>query len=361
MRFEKKLVRNGQFFYCLRKKKKPAISTKSNIEESILSKQAKVLNIDNKQTKSVVPKIIVDSIKRILYLDHDYQKKKHPNFRKEGSVMKSKTMIIVVFAILSLVQLSTAQEVLTYSGSSTIGTGILEAGAIKAFTGKTGIEFGAVEQPGSGKGVQALIEGKVSIAGASRQLKPQEKKEKLLGHIIGYDAIAVFVHKSNPVKDLKKADLKAIFTGKITNWKQVGGKNAPIVPNTEILTGKRATIEFFQEHVMEGAEFGKGFKQIDLPKDQIAEVAKDENSICAVSLGLLDAAGPDVKAAVKAVLVSGVAPVEKSVKSGEYPISRPLLLVTKGLPKGKVMRFIDFMMGPDGQAVVAKNFVPVRK
>ena len=275
--------------------------------------------------------------------------------------MKTRTMMIIITGMLVLSHQVVAQEVVTYSGSSTIGTGILDAGAIKAFTEKTGIVFGAVEQPGSGKGVQALVEGKVSIAGASRQLKPQEKKEKLLGHIIGYDAIAVFVHKNNPVKDLKKADLKAIFTGQIKNWKQIGGKNAPITPNTEILTGKRATIEFFQEHVMDGAAFGTGFRQIDLPKDQIIAVAEDENAICAVSLGLLASVGADVKGAVKVVSIAGVAPTDKSVKSGEYSISRPLLLVTKGLPTAKVKRFIDFMLGPDGQATVAKNFVPVRK
>ena len=271
-------------------------------------------------------------------------------------------LCISIIAALSLMSGgAAAQEVLTYSGSSTIGTGILEAGAIKAFQDKAGMSFSSVEQPGSGKGVQALIDGKVTVAGASRQLKPQEKKEKLLGHIIGYDAIAVFVHKNNPVSNLKKSDLKDIFTGKITNWKQVGGKNAPIVANTEILDGKRATIEFFQEHVMDGAAFAKGFRQIDLPRDQIAAVAKDENAICAVSLGLLATLGPEVKAAIKAVSLAGVAPEEKSIRSGEYPISRPLLLVTKGLPAGNVKRFIDFMLGPDGQAIVGKNFVPVRK
>jgi len=275
--------------------------------------------------------------------------------------MKRMTMMLIGILFLFTSQQSTAQEVISYSGSSTIGTGVLAAGALTAFTEKTGIKVASVEEPGSGKGVQALIAGKVTIAGASRQLKPEEKKEKLVGHIIGYDAIAVFVHKNNPVKDLKKADLKAIFTGQITNWKQVGGKDAPIRPNTEIQGGKRATLEFFQENVMDGAAFGKGFKQIDLPKDQITETAKDENAICAVSLGLLTALGSDVKASVKTISVAGIQPADKSVKSGEYPISRPLVLATKGLPTGNVKRFIDFMLGPDGQAVVRKNFVPVRK
>jgi len=272
----------------------------------------------------------------------------------------SKKVFMLLFAALLAIPAAGIAETLTYSGSSTIGTGILTAGAVDAFAKKTGKKFSLVDIPGSGKGVKALIEGKVELAGASRPLKPEEKKEKLSAVTIGYDAVAVFVHKSNPVKNLTKEQLKGIFTGKIKNWKEVGGKNAPIVPNTEILDGKRATIEMFQEHVMDGAAYAK-FKQVDLPRDQIVELAKEENGICSVSLGLLATLGNDVRSKVKTVTVSGVAPDDKNVQSGAYIISRPLLLVTKGLPKGDVKEFINFMLSPEGQAIVTKNFVPVRK
>jgi len=250
---------------------------------------------------------------------------------------------------------------ISYSGSSTIGTGILkEGGAVAAFEKKSGKKFKSVEIPGSGKGVQALIEGKVDLAGASRPLKPEEKKAGLSATTIGYDAIAVFVHKSNPVKNLTKEQLKGIFTGKIKNWKEVGGKNAPIVPNTEIIAGKRATIEMFQEHVMDGAQYGK-FKEIDLPRDQIVELSKQENGICSVSLGLLASLSKEERAKVKPISVAGSEPSEKNVQSGAYLISRPLLLVTKGLAKGETKDFISFVLSPEGQSIVAKNFVPVRK
>lgn len=249
---------------------------------------------------------------------------------------------------------------ITYSGSSTIGTGILNAGAADAFARKTGNKLSSIEIPGSGKGVKALIEGKVMVAGASRPLKPEEKKEKLSSTTIGYDAVTVFVHKNNPVKNLSKEQLKGIFTGKIKNWKEVGGKNAPIAPNTEILDGKRATIEMFQEHVLDGAPHAK-FKQIDLPRDQIIEVAKDENGICSVSLGLYATLPGDIKGKVKPISVNNTAPDDKNVRSGAYLISRPLNLVTKGVAKGEVKEFISFMLSSEGQAIVGKNFVPVRK
>jgi len=268
-------------------------------------------------------------------------------------------LLAILFAIIILPSVALAD--ITYSGSSTIGTGILTGGgAVAAFEKKSGKKFKAVDIPGSGKGIQALIDGKVDLAGASRPLKAEEKKAGLSAATIGYDAIAVFVHKNNPVKNLTKEQLKGIFTGKIKNWKEVGGKNAPIVPNTEIIAGKRATIEMFQDHIMDGAQYAK-FKEIDLPRDQIVELTKQENGICSVSLGLLASLSKEEKAKVKAIDVAGSEPSEKNVQSGAYLISRPLLLVTKGLAKGEAKDFISFILSPEGQAIVAKNFVPVRK
>lgn len=271
--------------------------------------------------------------------------------------------LLAVFAVVSFVLVSgqVLAADLSYSGSSTIGTSIMKAGAVSAFQAKTGIKFAKVDEPGSGKGVKALMDGQVSLAGVSRPLKAEEKKDKLVGTAIGYDAVAVFVHKDNPVKNLTKEQLKGIFTGQIKNWKEVGGKDAPIAPNTEILGEKRATTELFQELAMDGAAYGAGFKEIDLPRDQIIDVSSVPNSICAASLGLLAATSKDVQAKVKAISVNGVSPEDRNIQSGAYLISRPLLLVTKGLPKDEVKDFISFMLSSEGQTIVAKNFVPVRK
>jgi phosphate transport system substrate-binding protein len=273
----------------------------------------------------------------------------------------SKSIVRLLVLICTMVPALAVAGDLSYSGSSTIGTGIMQAGAVAAFEAKTGNKFTKVDQPGSGKGIKALLADEVPLAGASRPLKPEEKKEKLIGTTIGYDAIAVFVHSSNPVKDLTKEQLKGIFTGQIKNWKEVGGKDAPITPNTEILTGKRATIEMFQELVLDGAAFGPGFKQIDLPRDQIIDLAATPNGICTVSLGLLATTSTEVRAKIKDLSLGGVAPTDKNIQSGAYLISRPLLLVSKGLPKDEVKEFISFMLSPEGQKIVAINFVPVRK
>lgn len=251
---------------------------------------------------------------------------------------------------------------LSYSGSSTIGMGILEAGAQKAYEERTGKKFGLAEMPGSGKGIEALRDGKVSIAGVSRELKKKEKKQGLIGTVIGYDAIAVFVHAENPVQNLSKEQLKGIFTGKFKNWKEVGkNNNAPIEPNTEIAGAKRATMLEFQEMVMNGAPYGEGFKQIDFPRDQIIETAKNKNAICTVSRGLLMQLSAYMRTKVKVVTVNGAGPTEADILSRAYIISRPLLLVTVGKPKGEAKQFIDFMLSPEGQNIVRINFVSVKQ
>lgn len=245
---------------------------------------------------------------------------------------------------------------LSYSGSSTIGMGILEAGALKAYEDKTGKKFAFIEMPGSGKGIEALLKGKVSLAGVSRNLKAEEKSKKLVGTVIGYDAIGVFIHDSNPVTQLTKEQLKGIFTGRIKNWKEVGGNDAPIKPNTEIADAKRATMLEFQQMIMDNERYGSGFKQIDFPRDQIIETAMNKNAICAVSRGLIIQL-TEYFSKVKLVSVNGALPLEADVLSGKYSITRPLLLVTKGKPKGETKEFIDFMLSPEGQKIIKRNFV----
>ncbi|MCM2333878.1 MAG: phosphate ABC transporter substrate-binding protein [Anaeromyxobacteraceae bacterium] len=270
--------------------------------------------------------------------------------------------VALLVALLLAPAAAAAAEEVRYSGSSTIGQSILQmAGARRAFEAKSGVKFGALEVPGSGKGIEALLSDKANVAGASRPLKADEKAKGVVATVIGYDAVAVFVNVDNPVDKLTRAQLKGIFTGAIKNWKEVGGKDAPIAVNTEIQGAKRATMEMFNELVMDKAPYGAGFKEIDLPKDQIVEIAKDPNGIGTPSLGLLAAVSKDLRAKVKAVAVDGVAPTDEAVRTGAYPVSRPLNLATKGPPAGAVKTFIEYMLTPEGQAFVEKDFVGVGK
>ena len=274
--------------------------------------------------------------------------------------MLRRILAVVIMAVFTLSFSAYAGKGISYSGSSTIGMSVLEAGALDAYEKKTGKKFSLVEHPGSGKGIKNLIAGKVNLAGASRHLKSKEKKQKVLGTTIGYDAIAVFVHSSNPVENLTKEQIKGIFTGKIKNWKEVGGNDALITVNTEIQGEGRATLQVFQKIAMDGAPYGNGFKEIDLPRDQIVHLAGDPTGICSVSFGLLAATPKHLRDKVKGIGVNGMKPEPENIKYGKYLISRPLLLVTKGMPKGDVKEFINFMLTNEGQKIVGINFVPVK-
>lgn len=275
--------------------------------------------------------------------------------------MYIRTIRTWLFALcIAAVTAPAAWGALTYNGSSTIGMGFMQLGAAEQFSKKFGIKFLSISNDGTGKGIKALLDGTVQIAGASRPLKSDEVKQGLVATTIGYDAIAVFVNADNPVKELSKAQLKGIFTGRIRNWKEVGGKDAPIVPNTEILSGKRATIEMFQEMILDGEKYGSGFKQIDLPRDQIVEVAKQKNGIASASRGLLVATSAELRSKVKVIKVEGFNPTPSNARSGNYPISRSLFMVTVGEPTGETKTFMDYVLSTDGQAIMKKNFVTVR-
>jgi phosphate transport system substrate-binding protein len=272
-----------------------------------------------------------------------------------------RSLAFLATALVFIAPIAAASEELRYVGSSTIGMGVLNIGATAAFEKITGTRFVEVDNSGSGRGVEALLRGETPLAGTSRLLTAEEKKMNLIGKVIGYDAIAVFVHVDNPVESLTRRELREIFTGQITNWGQVGGRSAPIIPTTEILTGNRATVEMFQEIVMDGAKYGPGFKEIDLPRDQIIHLASEVNGICAVSVGLLATVPAEFQKKVKAVGVNGIRPNYRSIKHGAYLISRPMLLVTRGPPDGAVKDFVRFMTTGEGQGFVARNFLPVQQ
>lgn len=240
----------------------------------------------------------------------------------------------------------------------------------EAFTAKTGIQV-AVTGGGSGTGIAALLNGTCDIAESSRKVEAEElaqAKQKGIAPketMVALDGLAVVVHPSNPVSKLTIDQLADIFTGKIKNWKQVGGKDSEMVLlSREVNSG---THVYFKEHVLckggknSKAEFAESALLQPSSQSIADEVAQNPKAIGYYGMGYLS---PKQKAIAVGKTAAGpfATPTMENVTKGSYSISRPLLFYTNGDPTGLAKQYIDFVLSPEGQKIVEEQeFVPAPK
>lgn len=239
---------------------------------------------------------------------------------------------------------------LTYEGATTIGTKILPE-ASKLFTERTGIAFGSIGGAGAAAGFKAVLAGQATIGGLASEMSEQQKTQVAAHEVIGFDVMGVFINPKNPVHGLSKADLKGIFTGRATNWKQFGGPDQMITVYSEKLTGGRATVKAFQDMVLGTEKYG-ALQERDDATDCIEDVGKDESGIAASSMSF---ATPHVLA----IAIDGAQPSREAVQAGTYALKRPLILVAQQT-SGPVKSFFDFMLTKEAQDIVGKSFVPAK-
>lgn len=206
---------------------------------------------------------------------------------------------------------------------------------------------------GSSTGITAVAEGRCDIGLSSRDLKDEEKAKGLEGTVIAYDGIAMIVNPENTVEDLTIPEIAKIYTGEITNWKDVGGEDAEIV-----LIGREAgsgTRDGF-ESITGTAENCAYRQELTSTGDVITTVAGNPAAIGYASLA-------SVKDSVKALKVDGVAPSETTVKDGSYKVQRNFVLVTKNNTKlsDAAQKFFDFITSSDASDVIKQaGAVPVK-
>jgi phosphate transport system substrate-binding protein len=209
---------------------------------------------------------------------------------------------------------------------------------------------------GSSYGVKSVANGTVDIGTASRDLKDSEMEAypNLVTRAIARDGVAIVVNPANPVADLTMADLQGVYTGTITNWVDLGGNNATIVvASREDGSGTR---DCFEQAVLKpiGGDITAGAVILDSNDAMRMEVSGNENTIGYLSLGY-------VSSDIKAVSLNGTLPTIENIGSGDYAISRTLLMITNGTPEADEQSFLDFVLSEDGQQIVEEaNFIPVR-
>ena len=218
---------------------------------------------------------------------------------------------------------------------------------------------------GSGTGIAALINGTVDLAQSSRPMKDKEKQQaeqnrgsKLNETPVALDALAIFVHSTNPVSELSIAQIADIYTGKVTNWKQVGGKDTTIV-----IYGREnssGTYEYFREHVLNKTDFAPRVQTLSGTAAVINAVGSDVNGIGYG--GIAYASNVKAIAVKKDAATPGVEPKEENVANGTYPISRNLYFYWLANARPELETFVNWAISPAGQSVVGRvGYYPLPK
>lgn len=221
----------------------------------------------------------------------------------------------------------------------------------------------AVTGGGSGVGISALINKTSDIAMASRNIKEKEYKKadekniKIKEIVLGYDGITIIVNKSNPIKDIDSKTLGKIFRGEISNWKEIGGNDGPIVVLSR--DSSSGTHEFFKEHIIrEGkkndSEYGKEI--LYAPSNQAIkqEVNKNSNAIGYIGMGYVDDT-------ISSLSVDGIFPSIKNISDNSYPIAREVYwyVPLETEKDNAIQNFVNFAISNEGQKIVKKEgFIP---
>lgn len=211
-----------------------------------------------------------------------------------------------------------------------------------------------VQMGGSGRGVSDVRQAKADIGMVSRTLSETERD--LYGIPIARDGVAIIVHRDNPVNALSDRQLLDIYTGKVANWRQVGGRDAAM----RIFSGgpEGGSSELFSHYLRLPYEQIKAQKRIGPNAERIAAIAADPNAIIWVSVGEAERKARE-GTPIKLLTVNGVIASSRNVRSGNYPLSRPLSLVTRGTPSGATRAFIEYCVSSQvTDLVLAFDFVP---
>jgi phosphate binding protein len=268
-------------------------------------------------------------------------------------------------ALCLLASIASADDLIRIKGSDTIGGEAMPqiADAYRKQRGSANIEIGAL---GSGTAFVGLFDGSADLGEASRPITEKEQATakqlglKLHEVVIGYDGVAVVVNPENPVKELSIAQVSALFSGKERSWKAFGGTDEGVrLIGRPTYSGTHA---FFKEKALRRGdakgpeEFASGIEVIEENGAILDAVAKDPRAVAYVGLGWLR---PSVKAVPISANGAAVPAALETVRTGKYPLYRPLLMYVPSTAKPETVAFVRFVLSKEGGAIMAKNgFVP---
>jgi phosphate transport system substrate-binding protein len=268
-----------------------------------------------------------------------------------------KKQILAITAAAAVAGAAGAADKIVIDGSTTVGP-IAKAFAEYYMAANPSVNI-TVSESGSGNGAKSMVNGTCDVAAMSRPMKETEFKAAAdkgiqpVAHVVALDGLPILVHPSNPVQALTVEQVRNIFLGKITNWKEVGG------PDKEIVTISRdtnsGTYETFEGLVMNKQKIHENCEYVGSNGAIRQRVQSTPAAIGYAGLGFVDKT-------VKALKVNGIYPSAETVQTGEYPIARPLFMYTNTYPKlgSPLYQFVTIHLTEDGQEMVEEiGFVPV--
>lgn len=264
--------------------------------------------------------------------------------------------LLVLLALLAALPAAPAQSTITVEGSNTFGKELGPA-LIDAFEARNPVVSIEIKTPGSGAGLDALIDGRTLVAPTSRAANEDELRRaraagiKLRPHSIGSYGVAVVVNDQNPVRSLRASEVRGIFTGEIKNWKSLGGPDAPI--RLVIHDDSTGSALGFRELAMRERPYAKSATALPTDDAILDAIAADPRSIGYSGIGLK-------KSGTRPVLIDGIPANRDAILEGLYPYARTLFLYTNPRTETReVKNFIRFIQSRDGQRLLANlGFVP---
>ena len=284
---------------------------------------------------------------------------------KRGFEMSKLNALLAVLALVTFVTaagsagLSAESHKIVIDGSTTVGP-IAKAFAEYYMAKHPDVNI-TVSESGSGNGAKSLINQVCDIADMSRFMKLKEYEAAVakgitpVAHVVAMDGIAIIVHPSNPVKNLTVEQVRDIYMGKVTSWKQLGGPDVQIVIISRDTNS--GTYETFEKLVMKKEKIHEGTEYVGSNGAIRQRVQSTKAAVGYVGLGFVDRS-------VKALEINGVMPDAGTIASGVYPVARPLFMFTNGYPKlgSHLFSFITLYLTPKGQEIVEEiGFIPVTR
>jgi phosphate transport system substrate-binding protein len=272
-------------------------------------------------------------------------------------MMRKVSLCLLIILALLISNSARSAEKLHIEGSTTVGP--IADGFVEVFQKMYPDVTITLNKSGSGTGAAALIDGRCDIATMSRFMKDQEFKDAVaknvfpVANVVAMDGVCIVVHPSNPISAVTSEQVRDIYTGKITNWKQLGGPDIQIVVISRDTSS--GTYETFESFIMKGQKLAPSVENVSTNPQAFARVKNTPGAVGYVGFGF-------VQTGVKELTLDGITPSRQTILSGKYPVSRPLFMFTNGYPPlGSIaQKFITFYLTERGQEVIEeKGFVPL--